>query len=114
VAQSFSFSQLFMVLPRLQCGLYSELLMSVGIKGLRYHHKVLVLAHEEATVRVVDLLAVTCHCVGSILQWEWTSECILYGRTSAPFFFLGVGAIGIGKHLECASFLSSQCGIPTD
>lgn len=76
----------------LQCGLYSKLLMSVRGKGTMVNPIVLALAHEEAMVRIAALLCrslwVTWQYMGHVLQWEWTSECILLnGKTSDPFLF---------------------------
>lgn len=58
---------------------------------------------------------------GISLHWERTSECILlYGKTQIHVFSLGnkreseclLDLFDYGKHLECASFLSSHSSIP--
>lgn len=61
--------------------------------------------------------------MGSVLQWEWTSECILLkGKTSDPFllwvvwqWFQGEGFYFFPldwKLMECALFLSSHRSLP--
>ena len=69
----------------------------MGRRGLHYHHKALVLAHEEATVRIVALL---CRSTLQSLGIVWGVFCNGNGLVNAYFmvgllllFFLGVGAV---------------------